>query len=570
MPRAKEKSSNGLSIDLDDPRKFWTPGSKISGHVTLNTAQDFAIGTVSVEFYGRVKVFFVWSHGQGESHHRGRAPLFSERNLLYEGYHTHKPGSFSWPFVLELPTSPDVEAIRESKHQWQAKEHFLATDDYILAHPMPPTFRMRKWGFGFRWHAFVEYVIKVEVKEAPGASMVLPASSRRAVLPIMVKDVATPESNTMSLLPLSVQFTLPEQLTRETSLQRGATQDRRLQSQTVRRTLRTSRLSDWSRGRGLSDAPPTFSGSLRDRAKSIFHADSLPKFTFDVTVSVPECLSLLEEGAIAIVVQAAPVIDDELTTIQNDHFPEVRIDNVTLEIGASTYIRFKSMLPRNAKTRYDFKLLDRHPVNHTIGMSQLQRISLPEKQTEVNGDARTDVHGVDLSKLPDLAPALIWAKMGLQTEKPLAPTFNTYIIAREYTLNWKLELNVAGEKVKVSNGEKIRVRVLPPKAEALEAIMQDTDATIAQLEDDDGEKDSDADTTTRKKEKSGTRIAVGGSRRKTKDQEAADEATSAGPSIANTGALQHQPGELPTYQANPTDFGYRHEIDDRPPGYEAA
>lgn len=55
MPKAKEKSSEGLSIELSTHHAFYTPGSKISGHVTLNTADDFAIGSVSLEFYGRVK-----------------------------------------------------------------------------------------------------------------------------------------------------------------------------------------------------------------------------------------------------------------------------------------------------------------------------------------------------------------------------------------------------------------------------------------------------------------------------------------------------------------------------------
>lgn len=55
MPRAKAKSSAGLSIELSDDRKFWTPGSKVAGNVVLSTAQDFAIGSVHVEFYGRVK-----------------------------------------------------------------------------------------------------------------------------------------------------------------------------------------------------------------------------------------------------------------------------------------------------------------------------------------------------------------------------------------------------------------------------------------------------------------------------------------------------------------------------------
>lgn len=55
MPRAKAKSSTGLSIELSDDHKFYSPGSKVSGNVILNTAQDFAIGSVKIEFYGRVK-----------------------------------------------------------------------------------------------------------------------------------------------------------------------------------------------------------------------------------------------------------------------------------------------------------------------------------------------------------------------------------------------------------------------------------------------------------------------------------------------------------------------------------
>lgn len=55
MPRAKEKSSTGLSIELSENRKFYTPGSKISGNVILTTAEDFSIGSVNIEFYGRIK-----------------------------------------------------------------------------------------------------------------------------------------------------------------------------------------------------------------------------------------------------------------------------------------------------------------------------------------------------------------------------------------------------------------------------------------------------------------------------------------------------------------------------------
>lgn len=85
MPRAKEKSSGGLSIELDDNRKFYTPGSKVSGTVTLSTAQDFAIGSVNIEFYGRVKGkqyvdFVILTRAKSTSVH-GIQPR-SWRNLL--------------------------------------------------------------------------------------------------------------------------------------------------------------------------------------------------------------------------------------------------------------------------------------------------------------------------------------------------------------------------------------------------------------------------------------------------------------------------------------------------------
>lgn len=61
MPKAKEKSSAGLSIELNDSPTYFTVGSYVSGDVVLDTAEDFAIGSVSLEFYGRVKgISFPW------------------------------------------------------------------------------------------------------------------------------------------------------------------------------------------------------------------------------------------------------------------------------------------------------------------------------------------------------------------------------------------------------------------------------------------------------------------------------------------------------------------------------
>ncbi|KAK5074745.1 hypothetical protein LTR64_000950 [Lithohypha guttulata] len=572
MPRAKEKSSGGLSIELDDNRKFYTPGSKVSGIVTLSTAQDFAIGSVNIEFYGRVKVFMVYSHGNGETYYRGRAPLFTQSQMMYQGYHKKGAGTFTWDFSFDLPVNPDVATIKQAKHQWKDKEHFLSTDDYIPGHQMPPTFKMWKWGFGYRWHAFVEYVLMVEVKEAQGASMVLPAASKKAVKPLVVKHVATSHADTLSL-PMGVQFALPDQLIEKSHLGRSSLKQQHLQSSSSRHTIRTSRLHGWNRDQGTS---LSFSNTIRDRTKSLFNSSSLPCFTFDLRVDIPEELRLLQPGSIPILVNVVPVQDESLTTIQPDNYPNLRVSSVTLEISASTYIRFKSILPAKIKAKYDVKLLDRQPVNHTINIRQRQHRCLTNdhNQEEDEGPNTALEHGIDLSTLPGLAPALVCAKMGLSgLEKPLVPTFNTYIIAREYTLSWKLELEVAGEKLIASNDDKIRVRVLPPEAEALEAIMRESDATKAEACDEAADEELDHDS---EEMKAGSTCRKAKSHRKTcskksKSQEASEEAAaieSFTATASNSRCDQHHAEDvLPTYQYQ-REFVYRNEIDE-PPRYEA-
>jgi len=520
-----------------------------------------------------LEVYFVQSQGNGETVYRGRAPLFSQQHLLYEGYHTHKPGSFSWPFVVEIPTSPDAVVLQQAKHQWKARNHFLSTDDYIPGHSMPPTFQMRKWGFGYRWHIFVEYVIKVDVKEAQGARMVLPPSSRKASLPIMVRDVAKSKPSTFTL-PLATQFTLPDGLSGKISLGRAASRESDIQSQTIRRTVKTSKFFTWDRAKGTPSRSFTFSDSLKDKTRALFDSDSLPAFTFDITVSIPKSIHLLAERGIPFVVDAVPVKDDGLTTIPIDRYPDIRIDNMTLEAGISTYLRFKSIFPRDSKTRYDVKLLDRQPVGHVIDMSQRvnRMLAFIDSTDEDAPEEATIRNGVDLSRLPGLAPSLVSAKMGLQTEKPLAPTFNSYIISREYTLRWKLELDVAGERVTVSNHEKIRVKVLAPDAEDLDAVLGHQDANEAGIDENDDKEDSED-------ESMATKVSTGSTSplqkmlrgKKAKQEEAAEETSiGASPPSSSNGTLRFEGSEtLPTYQQAPTDFGYRHEILERPPRYEA-
>ena len=416
-------------------------------------------------------------------------------------------------------------------------------------------------------------MIKVDVKEAHGASMVLPPSSRRAVLPIMVREVVKPDSNTFTL-PLATNFTLPDELVEKTSLVRISSKQPKLQSQTLRQTVKTSKLLTWDRDKGAPGKSFTFSNTIKDKTRAVFNSDSLPAFTFDITVSLPKSIHVLDERGVLFVVDAVPVKDDSLTTVPPEKYPDVRIDNMTLTVGISTYFRFKSIFSSNGKTRYDVKLLDRQPVNHTIDMTRPRRgeTSFTGMDDEEAAKEAVLANGVDLSRIPGLSAALVSAKMGLQTEKPLAPTFHSYIISREYTLQWRLELDVAGEKVAVTSDDKIRLMVLPPEATDLEAVLGHADACKADVEEDDDKEESEDESVATRDSKEGARTMLGRLRpRKTKQEEAAEEAPAVADSLSSPdGTSQFQGGEaLPSYQQAPTDFGYRHEIDERPPRYEA-
>lgn len=502
--------------------------------------------------------------------HRGRAPLFAEIQRVYQGYRTHKPGSFTWPFSFDLPVHPDLSAVTASKHQWPERDHFLSTEDYVPGHPMPPTFRMRKWGLGFRWHAFIEYVLQVEVKEADGASMVLPASLRKAVKPIIVKQLHENSSGQTSL-PMGVQFTIPEQLDSKMQLERATSKQPQLQKQVSRLTIRSSELSNWSRER---KSHLSFANSVKDKARSVFSSNAIPAFTFDFHVAVPKQIMLLSDDAIPIVVNAVPVTDSELTTIQRENYPDVRINNLTLDIIASTYIRFKSIFPSHSKTKHEIRLLDRARVDHTFDMKQHRDSSLASKDKTSLSTGQGEVvadSGCDLSQLPGLNLALTSAKLGKQQEMPLSPTFNTYIIAREYTIVWRMELEVAAERLKVSSDDKIRVIVKPPQEDDLNVFLSTAELTKEKTNDSkvEGESDAESDDVT-SDIKGGRPKLLPKLKRRSKQQEASEEATVA--ESSNTpDALQYRHGggeALPTYEQSPSDFGFRNEIDE-PPRYEA-
>lgn len=482
-------------------------------------------------------------------------------------------------------------AIREAKHQWPDKEHFLSSNDYISGQSMPPSFKYRKWGFGYRWHAFVEYVVEATVKEAKGSSSIK-LSIRTATLPLVVRDVAKSQSVAHSL-PLNIQFRIPSPIEQKPQAERPSTLFTTPHIETMPYTIRSSKLLLWDRDTtsNMQRSPTlSFSNSMRERTKSVFSPNSLPRFTFDITVSTPESIQILDEEGIPFVISAVPVKDGDKTTIPPERYPDLKVEYVSLSVKALTYIRFKSLFKdRAADTESDIKLLDRQPVNKTIVMyhGRLARqssrvVNSDEGQDDDQSHRTNDSNSVDI--LEELGPIAVMRgyKTSRWTERPLAPTFRSYIISREYELKWRLELDVAGEKIKIDSNGSRPITVLDPNFEDLEAFAKTADFLKGkQREGAENEEDSEDESQGSESAITGTSTSTGTMDlkgrlkrlvRMSKSAEAAEEAAAtaaAETSASSSGPLEYQPGEvLPRYEAPPTDFGYRNEIDEQPPRYE--
>jgi len=472
--------------------------------------------------------------------------------------------------------------VDESEHQWEEKEHFLSTKDFVSAHFMPPTFKYMKWGFGYRYIAFVEYVLSATVKEAKGTASVL-LSTRKATLPLIVRSVANPELAAPTL-PLGIEFRMPSCVAEKPRPEASSAEHSPLHTQTISYTMKSSKLLLWEREprSGLQKRQNfSFSSTIHDRTKSMFTSSTLPRFTFKLSVSTPNTIRILNENGIPFVINAVPVRDEERTTIPPEQYPDIRIDNITLTVKALTYVRWKSMISdRSMCTSSEIKLLDCQPVNQSMMMDRKSR----DRQSFVTTDEDTTTEnppvteaGIDLSKIPSLVAVLKAYKARHHTERPLPPTFHSYIISREYELKWKLELDVAGEKVEIDSDASRPITVVDPHKEDLEAFAktsaflkgkQAEDASNDQSDEEAGE----AETTTTAKSSScnDTMNMLRRFTSRQKSREAAEEATAASRSSQDT-ALEYQPGGmLPQHEQGPTDFGYRNEIDDeqQPPRYE--
>lgn len=434
MGLTKTENAPGLSFELDHPRSYYSPGDTISGHVILHTAEDSAIGRIIVNFWGRTKSRIIQQHGQAVTYHRGRTQLFNQEKILYEGQYTHKPGSFTFPFEFIVPDQADPLKILACE-KWKPKEHFSGTtDENNLDLTLPASNHHTRIMFGRQAECFVEYVLSATVTEPEGLHHIRKAQSKTSTLPIIFHPLSTPE-------PIHDWNHI--------------TDSRDL-------TISTLKLLPEHAGTSLG---------IRDRARSIFQRDSIPKFSFNIQVQAPSIIQLLHPTPIPFLITITPDLSPQSTTIDTSHgLPLVVLRSATIELKA--YVRCRAAGTFSDSKTYEIPILANKPIN--------QRLSFSDKPIEMSLSPGEDT--LDLGKLCDLR--LGNASLGSKIEAPLCPSYNTFNVAREYHLIWELELECAEKFEKFSsqkNGPPCKVIMPAATSPATFTAISDAEMLGAEL-----------------------------------------------------------------------------------------
>ncbi|KIV97720.1 hypothetical protein PV10_01433 [Exophiala mesophila] len=401
MGLTKTENSPGLSFDIQNPRQVYSPGDVIRGQVVLNTAEDSAIGKIAVNLWGRTKSRIIQQHGQAVTYHRGRTTLFDLEQVLYEGQYTHKPGTFSWPFEFIIPSQADPTSVLAGD-KWKPKDHFSGTttaDEDGLNLVLPPSNHHSRIMFGRQAECFVEYVLSTTLTEPEGLHKIRKPQSKTSTLPLTFHPLSTPE-------PIQDW---------------GLIEDSRLI------TISTLKLLPEHAGTSLG---------LRDRARSLFHRDSIPKYSFTLKVEAPTTIQLLHPTPIPFLITLTPDQTPENTTVDTSTgFPRVVLRNASIQL--KTHVRCRAAGTYSERKTYELPILAKKSLDQPLSPS-------------LKLDSDTDTR-LDLGALCDLR--LGNANLGSKLETPLCPSFNTFNVAREYFLTWDLEVECA-EKVEKFSSKK--------------------------------------------------------------------------------------------------------------------
>ncbi|KAJ5650946.1 uncharacterized protein N7484_004669 [Penicillium longicatenatum] len=404
MPQHYAAGSPALQFDLAAPAGWaYAPGDTIIGNLVRKVPIVTPNATIKLSFIGRVKVKITVRRGNNNrSVYRDNWQLvdFNEMVIFQGPLHLAEGSneSLSWPVSVNIPYEP-MEYCRRNHSQ---KCSFIPLDiDHPLHHILPGSFysETTRWGSNPSSSEIVEYYLQARLEYNFGGNK----TSHEAIRPITLRHPVTQTSG------------IPKMIKQP-------------------RLVSTHRLQS-----GMEDTDLSF----KQNVQKFFSSSKVPAFHFDLLFTVPSSLQLDDPTPMPLQLEIMPNLERTSDSIK-DVAQTIRIMNIEASLRVKTHClsagNFTDSVHDN---EYDTKL------GFNL-QSIIAALDQPLVITTGKGNAP-----LNLGNLFQLTLHKAGFKAGNQTlpldawrGTVIGPSFTTYNIQHTHTLEWKLYVDIAGEKEK--------------------------------------------------------------------------------------------------------------------------
>lgn len=412
MAKVAACNNPDLSIHLDSLHSF-LPGQTITGYVSRTSRWVNTETNISITLHGKcnTKLF-----SRDSYQCRGSVELFGQNGIQQELFQgalhiptTSRPDDNKWHFAINIPTHPDSQFLRSHPLGKASYLPMLLTDQ----HALPPSFNLGSSGVSAsrRGSAGVEYYLE--------ATMTTPNFSTPIVarLPVQLRC----ESSPFPITDFDIKL-----------------HSRRLYSVTSSHLLpvnvQASKIS------------------IGHKVGKVLRPSKAPRLTFCLEISVPSVLQRDSPYPIPFEMRAIPHWIDTIDSIAKFRHT-VNIEKLTVAIRSTSSIMGIASgalgpVPVVREDNFTKKTL-LADYNKPKKVNQVDNQGVSYKTSLLSEDSGLMTLPID----EDADPLNFGEALDLNMQRGQvgidAPTFVTYNIKRTYELEWKMTLEVGGDRLKV-------------------------------------------------------------------------------------------------------------------------
>ncbi|KAJ5646387.1 hypothetical protein N7490_002759 [Penicillium lividum] len=405
MPPHNRTGSPAFMFDLAAPEEWaYSPGDTIIGNLVRKLPIVTPEAFVKLSFAGRVKVKIVVQSGRTKKVYRDNWQLLDFPEIVLFQGPLHLPEgsdeSLSWPISVNIPYQP-MDSCRQG-HSQKCSFAPLASD-HPIHHTLPGSFLSESTSWGAKWnpdsHEFVEYYLKAEL----GYNFGKHHKSHEAICPITIRPPIVQSAGVPKM------FKQPRHIT-------------------------TQRLLP-----GMENADLSF----KQHAQKLFSSSKVPSFHYDVLLTVPTSIQLDDPAPMPIQIQVMPNLEKT-----SDSIKEVAQNIRILALEATLRLNTHSLAPGNFT---DSVHQSQYSESIGLGLQRLmEALEQPLVMTSGKGNEPLNIGDLFLLTLHDWGVMAGNKKLPLDSWRgtKLTPDFTTYNIQRTHQLEWRITLEIAGEKEK--------------------------------------------------------------------------------------------------------------------------